>query len=271
MNDALPALQGITERMIVRKEGPLGWIVFNQPPRHNAMSVDMWESLPKILDAYEADPEIRVIIITGAGDKAFVSGADISQFGERRGTMEAVKEYNAIADHANDRLKTCSKPVIAMIRGFCIGGGLGIALGADIRIASEDSQYSVPAAKLGLGYRFSGIKRLSDIVGPSFAAEIFYTARRFNAKEAETMGLVNRVVPNDQLEKYTRDYAMVIAENAPITVQSVKLIVKNIHADPADRDLAACAQAVENCFASEDYKEGRTAFMEKRKPRFTGR
>ena len=137
MNDALPALQGITERMIVRKEGPLGWIVFNQPPRHNAMSVDMWESLPKILDAYEADPEIRVIIITGAGDKAFVSGADISQFGERRGTMEAVKEYNAIADHANDRLQACGKPVLAMIRGFCVGEQTG-ELDAELkRLAAE--------------------------------------------------------------------------------------------------------------------------------------
>jgi enoyl-CoA hydratase len=270
MNDALPMLQGITERMIVRKDGPLGWIVFNQPARHNAMSVDMWEALPKILDAYEADPEIRVIIITGAGDKAFVSGADISQFGERRGTMEAVKEYNAISDHANDRLQACTKPVIAMIRGFCIGGGLGLALGADLRIAAEDSQFSVPAAKLGLGYRFSGIKRLSDIVGPSFAAEIFYTARRFNAKEAEMMGLINRLVPADKVEQYTRDYAMVIAENAPMTVQSVKLIVQNIHADPAERDLDACAKSVDNCFASDDYKEGRTAFMEKRKPQFKG-
>jgi len=158
-----------------------------------------------------------------------------------------------------------------MIRGFCIGGGLGIALGADIRIAAEDSQFSVPAAKLGLGYRFAGIKRLSDIVGPSFAAEIFYTARRFNAKEAETMGLVNRVVPVDQLEKYTRDYAMVIAGNAPVTIASVKLIVKNIHADPAERDLDACAKAVEFCYTTEDYKEGRTAFMEKRKPQFKGR
>ncbi|MFN7754132.1 MAG: enoyl-CoA hydratase [Pseudomonadota bacterium] len=271
MNDALPALQGMTERMIVRKEGPLGWIVFNQPARHNAMSVDMWEALPRIVEAYEADPEIRVIIITGAGDRAFVSGADISQFGERRGTMEAVKEYNAIADHANDRLQACSKPVIAMIRGFCIGGGLGIALGADIRVCAEDAQFAVPAAKLGLGYRFSGIKRLADIVGPSFAAEIFYTARRFNAREAEVMGLVNRVVPVDRLEAATRELASVIAENAPMTVQSVKLIIRNIHADPDARDLDACARAVENCFASEDYKEGRTAFMEKRKPRFQGR
>ena len=158
-----------------------------------------------------------------------------------------------------------------MIRGFCIGGGLGIALGADIRIAADDAQFSVPAAKLGLGYRFAGIKRLSDIVGPSFAAEIFYTARRFNAKEAETMGLVNRVVPANQLEQYTRDYAMVIAGNAPVTIASVKLIVKNIHADPAERDLDACAKAVEFCYTTEDYKEGRTAFMEKRKPQFKGR
>jgi enoyl-CoA hydratase/carnithine racemase len=184
--------------------------------------------------------------------------------------MEAVKEYNAIADHANDRLQSCSKPVIAMIRGYCIGGGLGIALGADIRVCAEDAQFAVPAAKLGLGYRFSGIKRLADIVGPSFAAEIFYTARRFNAREAEMMGLVNRVVPAERLEEATRALAGTIAENAPMTVQSVKLIVRNIHADPQERDLGACARAVEACFASEDYKEGRTAFMEKRKPRFRG-
>lgn len=271
MNEAPAALQGLTERMIARKEDGVGWIVFNQPARHNAMSVDMWEALPRIVAAWEADPEVRVIVMTGAGDQAFVSGADISQFGERRGTMEAVKEYNALADGANDRLQACSKPVIAMIRGYCIGGGVGLALGADIRIASEDSQFSVPAAKLGLGYRYAGIKRLADVVGPSFAAEIFYTARRFDAREAKEMGLVNRVVPNDQLESYTREYAQTIAANAPLTVQSVKLIVKNLHKDPAERDLAACARAVEQCFASEDYKEGRTAFLEKRKPRFQGR
>ena len=260
-----------TQRMIARKDGAVGWMTFNNPARHNAVSLDMWQAVPNILDAFARDEAIRVVVLSGAGGKAFISGADISEFEQKRGSREAILEYNAVGDRANRAIVECGKPTIAMIQGYCIGGGLGVALGCDLRIASDNSRFGVPAAKLGLGYAFPGIKRLADVVGPSFAKEIFYTARQFDAAEALQMGLVNRVRPVAELESYVRDYAARIGENAPLTIGAVKLAVSEWAKDPAKRDLAACQAAVDACFASEDYVEGRTAFMQKRKPAFTGR
>jgi len=261
----------LTEKLIARKENHIGWIIFNNPARHNAVSLDMWQALPIVLDDYIKDPEIRVIILRGEGEKAFVAGADISQFREKRSSPQAVLEYNAAADNATKALQECCKPTIAMIRGYCIGGGTAIAIGCDIRIASDDARFAVPAAKLGLGYRFSGIKRLIDIAGPSFTAEIFFTARQFTAQEALQMNIVNRVVTAGELEKYTVDYAETIVNNAPLTIASIKRSIIECLKNPQDRDLAMCHQMVEACFASEDYKEGQVAFMEKRKPIFRGR
>ncbi len=271
MNHPGSATQTLTDRLIAQKEGAIGWIVFNNPARHNATSYEMWQSLPLVLDAYARDAEVRVVVLKGAGEKAFSAGADISQFKEKRTGAEAVKEYNAAADNANKALRECPKPTIAMIRGYCIGGGTAIAVGCDIRIAAEDARFGVPAAKLGLGYRFEGIKRLAEIVGPSSAAEIFFTARQFTAQEALQMGLVNRVVPVAELESRTLDYAGTIAENAPLTVGSVKRALIEYMKDPAQRDLALCQRMVEACYESEDYREGQAAFMEKRKPQFKGR
>jgi enoyl-CoA hydratase/carnithine racemase len=260
-----------TQRMLARTEGPVGWMTFNNPARHNAVSVDMWQAVPKILDAFGRDDAIHVVVLSGAGGKAFVSGADISEFGERRSSREAVLEYNRIADRAHQAMLACKKPMIAMIHGYCIGGGLAVALDCDLRIASDNSRFGVPAAKLGLGYGFAGLKRLADVVGPSFAKEIFFTARQFDAQEALQMGLVNRLKPAAELEAYVRDYAATIAGNAPLTLAAVKLCAGEYAKDPQDRDLAACQAAVDACFASDDYVEGRTAFMEKRKPAFRGR
>jgi enoyl-CoA hydratase/carnithine racemase len=257
--------------MIANKEGPIGWMRFNNPARHNAVSVDMWKSVSEIMAEFEGDDEIRVVVLSGAGGKAFVSGADISEFEEKRASREAVLEYDRIAGQANAAIIGCSKPTIAMIHGYCIGGGLGIALCCDLRVAAEDSSFAVPAAKLGLGYAYEGIKRLVDIVGPSFAKEIFYTARRFDSSEAMGMGLVNRVVPGATIEAYVRDYAASIGKNAPLTIRSVKLCVNEATKDPGDRNLAAAQAAVDSCFASEDYIEGRNAFLEKRKPIFRAR
>jgi enoyl-CoA hydratase/carnithine racemase len=231
----------------------------------------MWQSLPMALEAFAADPEVRVVILKGAGEKAFVSGADISQFKEKRSSAEAVKIYNAASDAASEALRGCPKPTIAMIRGYCIGGGTATAVNCDLRIAAEDARFGVPAAKLGLGYRFSGIKRLASLVGPAFTAEIFFTARQFTAQEALAMNLVNRVVRVEELERYTLEQAHAIANNAPLTIAAVKRALIELSKDPADRDLALCQKMVEDCFASEDYKEGQTAFMEKRKPVFRGR
>lgn len=260
-----------TERMIARKDGPIGWMQFNNPARHNAVSLDMWKAVPEIMTEFASDDHIRVVVLSGAGGKAFISGADISEFGEKRSSPETVAEYNRIAGLANAAIINFAKPTIAMIQGYCVGGGLGVALCCDLRLAAENASFAVPAAKLGLGYAFDGIKRLVDIVGPSFAKEIFYTARQFDSAEALTMGLVNRVIPVDGIETYVRDYAGRIGGNAPLTIGAVKLCVNEAVRDPDKRDLAAAKIAVDACFASADYVEGRTAFMEKRKPAFRGR
>jgi enoyl-CoA hydratase/carnithine racemase len=259
-----------TEKMLSRKEGRVGYVIFNNPERHNAVSLDMWEATASILTRFARDDEVRVVVLTGAGGKAFVSGADISRFESERATLEAARRYNATAEAAYASVQDFPKPTIAMIRGYCIGGGLGLAVCCDIRIASDNSRFAVPAAKLGLGYSFAGLRRLTDAVGPAFAKEIFYTARQFDAEEARVMGLVNRVVPTADLETYVASYAETVAGNAPLTINAVKFVVGEIMKDESKRDLAHCTELIERCFASNDYEEGRRAFMEKRKPAFTG-
>jgi enoyl-CoA hydratase len=259
-----------TDKMLSRKEGNVGYVIFNNPERHNAVSLEMWEATARILADFAKDPDVRVVVLTGAGGKAFVSGADISKFGDERSTAEAVARYGITVENANSSIYQFAKPTIAMIQGYCIGGGLGLALCCDLRIAADNSRFAVPAAKLGLGYDYPGLKRLTDVVGPAFAKEIFFTARQFDAEEARQMGLVNRVVPAAELEAYVKNYADTIGANAPLTVNSVKFIVGEVVKDEAKRDMARCAELVQQCFASKDYNEGRLAFMEKRKPNFTG-
>ncbi len=261
----------ITEKMIAEKDGAIGWMIFNNPERRNAIGVEMWEAIPLILDDFESDPAIRVIVLRGAGDKAFISGADISQFEKQRSSAESVARYDEIASRATSRLYGAAKPTIAMIHGYCVGGGVGVALNCDIRIAADHSRFAVPAAKLGLGYRQSGIKQLMDFVGPAFAKEIFFTARLFTAAEAQDMGLINRAVPAAELEAYVRDYCDTIAANAPLTIDAIKRTVAELLKPREDIDREFCDELVRRCFESEDYAEGRRAFGEKRKPVFRGR
>jgi enoyl-CoA hydratase/carnithine racemase len=239
-----------TDKMLSRKDGRIGYLIFNNPERHNAVSLDMWAATSRILEDFAKDDEVRVVVITGA---------------------DATKHYNATVEKAYSGIQDFPKPTIAMIRGYCIGGGLGLAVCCDLRICSDNSRFAVPAAKLGLGYSYAGLRRLTDIVGPAFTREIFFTARQFDTEEAKAMGLVNRVVPGAELESYVKNYAETIAGNAPLTVKAVKYIVGEVVKDESKRSVARCAEMVEACFTSQDFIEGRRAFMEKRKPAFTGK
>jgi enoyl-CoA hydratase len=260
-----------TSKMIGEKDGAIGRIIFNNPARHNAVSLEMWQGLAQIMKDFDSDDAIRVIVVSGAGGKAFVSGADISEFKEKRNSEEAAAEYAKISEAGRKALQETLKPTIAMIRGYCIGGGLATAIACDLRVAAEGSRFGIPAAKLGLGYAYDGVKKLVDLVGPAYAREIFFTARQFSTDEALGMGLINRVVPADELETYVENYCSTIAANAPLTVRAAKQIVREALKDESSRDMELCKRVVAECFASQDYTEGRTAFMEKRRPVFTGR
>jgi len=248
----------------------LGWIVFDHPERRNAISVEMWKQIPEAVEELAADPEVRVVILRGEGEAAFVAGADISEFGSQR-TGDSARHYDVAGARAFGALAGMAVPVLAMIRGYCVGGGVAIALCADLRYAAEDAVFAIPAARLGVGYHFSGIEMLESLVGPSRAKEIFFTARRYDATEAHEMGLVNRVVPSAELADHVRDTALRIADNAPLTVASVKRIVSELGKPEAARDREGIEASIAACFESEDYREGVAAFLAKRKPRFAGR
>lgn len=257
-----------TPRMTARTDGPVGWMTFDNPARRNAVSLEMWAAIPDILAGFEADPAIRVIALTGAGDRAFVSGADISQFAEQRANPAQMADYDRISAAATQAIKQVTKPTVAVIRGYCIGGGLGVAATCDLRWATAGSKFGVPAGRLGLGYGHAGVKTLMDIVGPATTKEIFYTAKHFSAAEAQAMGFVTRVLPDDDFDAWVAAELATIAQNAPLTLAALKLTVGDLLADV---DLARADAAVEACFASADYAEGRTAFMEKRPPVFQGK
>jgi enoyl-CoA hydratase/carnithine racemase len=263
-----------TDRMIARIDGPVGWMIFNNPARRNAVSADMWAAIPAIIHRFETDPEIRVIALAGSGDangqvRAFVSGADISQFEKQRSTPDTIAAYDAVSHQASQAIKYASKPTVAVIRGWCIGGGLGIAVGCDLRFATDTSKFGVPAGRLGLGYAFPGVKTLHDLVGPAYTKEIFYTARHFSAAEALAMGLINRALPEAEFDAFIQAQFETIAANAPLTLHTLKRSVEEL-ARGNEADQEAIAVLVKSCFDSEDYKEGRRAFMEKRKPVFHG-
>jgi enoyl-CoA hydratase len=264
-------VQYASGKMLAQVTDGVGLITFNQPEKRNAMSVEMWDGLIEILDAWTADDSVRVVVLTGAGDKAFVSGADISQFEKSRSDADAQREYEKLTSRGRTRLASFPKPVIARISGFCLGGGLGIAMQADIRIASADAAFGIPAAKLGIAYGFDMVRRLVSLIGQANARLILFSGERIDAAEALRIGLVNRVVPTGELEAAVAKLARNTAGNAPLSVTGMKRIVEEVTRDPTDRDMAAVTQAVAACFDSQDYREGRTAFMEKRAPVFTGR
>jgi enoyl-CoA hydratase len=260
-----------SDQLLVEVADGVAVVTFNNPEKRNAMSLGMRTALPGALAALAGDPEVRVVVCTGAGDRAFVSGADISEFGAQRTDPAARAEYDRAGAAIDRAWKSLDKPVIAMIRGFCIGGGLLTALQADIRIAAEGSQFGIPAARLGLGYGYGGVTALTALVGPSVTADILFSARRLDAAEALRVGLVNRVVPAADLEAEVMSLATTITQNAPLTVAAAKAAIRAA-GQPADRrDLQRVHEMVEACFQSDDYREGQRAFAEKRPPRFSGK
>jgi enoyl-CoA hydratase len=249
----------------------VGVVTFNNPEKRNAMSLDMWEGLGQALIELRDDADVRVVILTGAGDKAFVSGADISQFEKNRHNAQASEEYSRRSDAQRALLADFPKPTIACIRGFCLGGGMQVAMLADIRIASENSQFGIPAAKLGIAYGFDGLKHLVSLVGPSWARLLLYTGMRIDSAEALRIGLVDRVVPDAELWNATTEIARIISGNAPLAIKAAKITIAQALKDPDQRDMDAIKAIGTACMDSEDFREGRQAFMERRKPKFRGR
>lgn len=266
-----PTYTSTTERVQTWLDGRTLHIRFNNPARHNALSVDMWEAVPPLLAQAQDDDRVRLVVFSGAGDKAFVSGADITQFEDMRAAKEAVAYYEKMAETTLMGIADFPKPTLACIRGYCIGGGVNVAISCDIRIASTDSVFAIPAARLGLGYRYSAMKNLVDLIGPGAAKDLFFTARRIDATEAKSLGLVSRVCESDALPALLAEYASAMADNAPLTVMAGKAITREILKPSPELDHALCASLIRGCFESADYTEGRTAFMQKRKPVFNGR
>jgi len=258
-------------RIVLRQHGAVGWIVIDHPARRNAMTRSMFEALGAAVQGYAADDSVRVIVVRGAGEEAFISGGDISEFGQNRSTLDAVRAGDAIMAATYQALADCPKPTIAMIRGYCLGGGLNVATACDLRYAADDARFGVPAAKLGVAYRFPAIERLANLVGSANTSEIMFTARQFDANDALRMGLVNRVLPVAELEGWVTATATAMAGNAPLTIAAAKRDLIEWRKDAPARDRAACEALEDACFASADYIEGRTAFGEKRKPQFKGR
>jgi enoyl-CoA hydratase len=262
----------LKSRLIVaRTTDAIGWLIFDNPGKLNALSPGMSEDALSVIEAYDADPAIKVVVMRGAGEKAFISGGDISSFEKTRSDAEAAARARKIPDRLARKMTDLNKPLIAMIHGYCLGGGLGMALNADLRFASSTAQFSVPAALRGIAYPPEGLKKLVDLVGPSFAKDIMFSARRLNADEALRIGLINRIVEPADLEANTIEYARKLCDNAPLSIQASKFFINQLGLEQSQRDETRIKDMQRAAANSEDFKEATRSFMEKRKPVFQGR
>lgn len=260
----------MTSKLIAEIRGSAGYLVLNAPQRRNALSLDMWQGLPEIVARFDADPAVRCIVVTGAGSEAFAAGADISEFDDHRATADGAKVYDQATHDATAAIAGCTKPVVAAVRGFCFGGGMALAMACDLRLASDDAKFCIPAAKLGVGYSFDGTAALVARLGPALAAELLFTARTYSAHEALMKGIIHALAPVADFDNVLKGYTAALAANAPLTIKAAKIAIRAIvSGKPADREMAE--RGIAQCMTSDDYREGRKAFLEKRKPAFQGR
>ena len=257
-------------RLIARKEGAMGWIVISNPAKRNALSFEMWRDFPALLKDFADDSDIRLVVLTGEGDH-FAAGADISQFGEKRSQGEALNQYNETLKNSTSALLDFPKPLVAKIRGACVGGGLALALDCDLRFCSDEAVFLMPAGKLGLGYEFGGIERMVQAIGPTNACDLFFSARKLSAEEAKAIGFVTQVFTKERFDEGFANYCAQITANAPLTLAAAKFAMRQIARPTHERDMAKVQALYDACFKSQDYAEGRAAFLEKRAPRFVGK
>jgi len=257
-------------RLLVERRGAVGWIVFDQPAKRNAINTAMWRGIPTAMAQFDADPQVRCVAFRGAGTEAFAAGADISEFEKIRSQNAAISEYDGLLDKVLHSIQDSRKPSLAMIHGFCMGGGLEVALACDLRYCGGGAQFGIPAAKLGLAYNVEGHKRLLETVGHARAREIMFLGKRYGAQQALDMGLVHEVVDDAKLESHVAEILDTLARNAPLSIANSKTIIEEYAKSVGGPDAARMQAAIERCAKSADYKEGRRAFMEKRKPAFRG-
>lgn len=260
----------MTSKLIADIRGSVGYLILNAPDRRNALSLDMWVGIPPIIERFAQDPQVRVIVVAGQGQEAFCAGADISEFDANRASDQAAAAYDRATDSAVQSLYRCAKPVIAAIRGICFGGGFALALGCDLRLASDDSRFCIPAARLGIGYGLGGTAALVQRLGPGTTADILFTAQVYSAHEALALGIVQRLAPVSEFDALVEKYVATLSANAPLSIAASKAAIRaTLSADTAAR--AEALRSVAACTVSADYKEGRGAFMAKRKPKFEGK
>jgi len=264
MARAVPHMQCI-------KDGHIGWIVFDHPEKLNAVSLEMAEAVPNFVAELEADPAIRIVVVKGAGERSFIAGSNISTFDSVRTDADQNRRYQEISQGSYDSIYHCAKPTVAMIQGYCIGGGVDYAASCDIRICADDAVFAIPAVKLGLGYGYQGQIRVNRLIGSSRARDLYFTGRRYRAEEALQAGLVHRVVPKADLEAQVREYSATIAQGAPLTMLALKRGFIELDKESGERDMQTLHDMIAACYGSQDYQEGKAAFAEKRPPRFQGR
>lgn len=261
----------MTDKIITEKTGAVGRLIFNNPDKLNAISLEMWEGLGKAVAVFENDPEIRAIVVSGAGGKSFIAGADVSKYGDERMGREAQEHYAQTGEKSLKALYNSKKVTIAAIDGWCIGGGVSVAVCCDLRYCSDKSKFGQPAMRYGIGYRYSSLRRLVDIIGVPATKDMLLGGLQFDAEEALKKHLVGRVIAEAEFSAWIEKTVKGISEGAPLTGEQIKFTLNEICKDPADRDTARCEELFQICYASEDYKEGVVAFAEKRKPQFRGK